>query len=213
MVQPNDTFHNLSAEKRHRFIRAAVREFADNGYRQASLNSLVRDLGIAKGSVYRYFADKEALYLYLFDDFVQQVKGAVKEAVGEGQGDFFARVEQVFLAGLGFIDRYPDYYRIYLRLLSENDTPRRDELLGRIRLFSEDFFLPLCQEAQGAGRIRADIPARLIIFMIDSLLDRFLQAYAGGCPDGGNRFSGMEDADLKNQVRQIIAALQTGVAR
>lgn len=60
-----DTFSNLSAEKQERFIKAALEEFAANDFQSASITQIVKKLGIAKGSVYQYFANKLELWLYL----------------------------------------------------------------------------------------------------------------------------------------------------
>ena len=52
------TFLNLPEAKQARIIEAALAEFADKGYPQASLNVIVARSGIAKGSLYQYFTDK-----------------------------------------------------------------------------------------------------------------------------------------------------------
>ena len=44
-------------------IDAGLREFAEKGFAGARLEDVARRAGIAKGTIYRYFADKEALFL------------------------------------------------------------------------------------------------------------------------------------------------------
>jgi AcrR family transcriptional regulator len=61
----NKTFQNLPDEKRLRFISVAMHEFAHNDFDSASVGRIVRTLGIAKGSVYQYFDDKKALWIFL----------------------------------------------------------------------------------------------------------------------------------------------------
>lgn len=176
---PKPTFLNLSEEKRRRIVQAALSEFAEKGYSKASVNAIVKATGIAKGSLYQYFHSKEQLFLYLFEDFLAHVKQAVKYAVDEsGDGQFFEQIAAVFAAGQRFVETYPDYYQIYLRVLFEKEMPRRDRLLQRIRLFSADYFGPLCDRCKREGQIRDDIATDQIIFMVDSLLDRYLQDYA-----------------------------------
>lgn len=176
---PKPTFLNLSQEKRRRIVRAALSEFAEKGYSKASVNAIVKATGIAKGSLYQYFNSKEQLFLYLFEDFLAHVKQAVKEAVdGSGEGRFFEQIASVFTAGQKFVANYPDYYQIYLRVLFEKEMPLRDRLLHRIRLFSADYFGPLCDRCKREGQIRDDIDTEQIIFIIDALLDRHLQDYA-----------------------------------
>ncbi len=46
-----NTFRQLPPDKRERVLDAALAEFADQGYQAASLNRLVAQAGIAKGSL------------------------------------------------------------------------------------------------------------------------------------------------------------------
>ena len=48
---PKETFQNLPAAKRDRFVAAALDEFAQHDYRTTSLTRIVAAAGIAKGSV------------------------------------------------------------------------------------------------------------------------------------------------------------------
>jgi AcrR family transcriptional regulator len=70
---PKDTFFNLPADKRALIRDVAISEFARYSYDAASINRMVAEAGIAKGSFYQYFEDKRDLFLYLMHPF----KGAV----------------------------------------------------------------------------------------------------------------------------------------
>jgi AcrR family transcriptional regulator len=62
---PSSTFNNLNASKKAAFIDACLSEFAQKGYYGASVTAIVKELKIAKGSVYQYFENKENLYKFL----------------------------------------------------------------------------------------------------------------------------------------------------
>jgi AcrR family transcriptional regulator len=62
---PKQTFLNLPEEKRHTIIDAAINEFAQYGLENASTNRIVANSGIAKGSFYQYFEDKQDVFMYL----------------------------------------------------------------------------------------------------------------------------------------------------
>ena len=64
---PTQTFFNLPEAKREALIAIAIDEFAEHDFQNASISRIVAKAGIAKGSIYQYFADKEDLYLYLID--------------------------------------------------------------------------------------------------------------------------------------------------
>lgn len=62
---PKQTFLNLPEEKRNTIISAAIDEFAQYGLENASTNRIVANSGIAKGSFYQYFEDKQDVFMYL----------------------------------------------------------------------------------------------------------------------------------------------------
>lgn len=64
---PSDTFLNLPEEKRERILRAAIKEFGMRNVQEGNLSNIVKDAGIARGSIYQYFTTKEELYIYIFD--------------------------------------------------------------------------------------------------------------------------------------------------
>lgn len=196
-------------------MAVALAEFAANGYQRASMNSMVKALAIAKGSLYQYFDHKQALFLHVFEQFTELVKMLVQETVAElaakAETDFFAQVEAVLVAGLRFIDRYPEYYRIYLQVLFDPEVPQREELLARVRLFSHHFFAPLCAQEQQAGRLRADISIPLAVFMLDATTDRFLQEYARPSLDSGLALAGQGETELRQAVGMVIKVLKNGL--
>ncbi len=53
-------------------MNAAVEEFAEYGLENASTNRIVKNSGIAKGSFYQYFEDKQDVFMYLLSDIEQK---------------------------------------------------------------------------------------------------------------------------------------------
>jgi AcrR family transcriptional regulator len=64
---PKQTFFNLPPEKRETIMNAAIEEFADYGLENASTNRIVKNSGIAKGSFYQYFEDKQDVFMHMLD--------------------------------------------------------------------------------------------------------------------------------------------------
>jgi AcrR family transcriptional regulator len=57
----------LPEEKRRTIVDAAVDEFAEYGFESASINRIVANSEISKGSFYQYFEDKMDVFKYLVD--------------------------------------------------------------------------------------------------------------------------------------------------
>ena len=64
---PNKLFFELDKQKQDRIISAAITEFATHGYENSSTNRIVKECAISKGSLFKYFENKEDLYFFLID--------------------------------------------------------------------------------------------------------------------------------------------------
>jgi AcrR family transcriptional regulator len=69
---PKQTFLNLPEEKRRTIMNAAIEEFAEYGLENASTNRIVKNSGIAKGSFYQYFEDKQDVFMHMLELIEQQ---------------------------------------------------------------------------------------------------------------------------------------------
>ncbi|MDG0792788.1 TetR/AcrR family transcriptional regulator [Cohnella ginsengisoli] len=59
--------------RKHQIIEAAMRCFARKGFHATSIQEIVDELGMAKGSIYFYFKGKEELLLAVIWHFVEQM--------------------------------------------------------------------------------------------------------------------------------------------
>lgn len=210
-LTPRQTFFNLPPDKQQRVLEAAVQEFSERGYQQASINTIVSRVNIAKGSIYQYFDNKKSLFLFIFHQAISIVRQMLKHVKKESQGeDFFTRVKKSLLAGVEFIDKHPALYRIYLRILFERDSPLREDLLQAIRLFSREYLLSLLEEGQERGEIRKDIDPTLAIFILDAALDRFLQIYA--LPHLDPALDLKKKEGIEEKIDGIVTLLRRGLA-
>ncbi|MHB1286427.1 MAG: TetR/AcrR family transcriptional regulator [Leptospirales bacterium] len=66
-------------EARHHIIERAANLFAERRYDQVTLDGLIRILGIGKGTLYRYFSNKEELYSQILDLGHEQLLGLLRD--------------------------------------------------------------------------------------------------------------------------------------
>ena len=57
-------------EKRADILSAASRLFAERGFAQVSTAALAEEAGVSTATLYRYFADKESLFVAVIDSSV-----------------------------------------------------------------------------------------------------------------------------------------------
>ena len=210
---PKRTFNNLPAGKRDAIIRVVLEEFSENGYRKTSINTIVGRLGIAKGSIFQYFQDKEGLFLFIFKRSLEKVKHHLRTVRDQTHDlHLFARLEQTLQAGVDFIHTHPLVYRLYLRVMFESHIPYRQEILASIRGYSHDFLKALILTAHERGELRADIQPDVAAFILDAVLDRYLQALSINHLDAGLGLAELDEVAGRLWIRNIVATLEKGLA-
>ncbi|HPJ23615.1 MAG TPA: TetR family transcriptional regulator [Bacillota bacterium] len=70
---PTSTFINLPTEKKDKIINAAINEFSSVSFDKASINKIIKEAGISRGSFYMYFEDIYDLTLYLLTQMKMQI--------------------------------------------------------------------------------------------------------------------------------------------
>jgi AcrR family transcriptional regulator len=71
-----------SSERRAVILTAALDEFAERGFESARLDDVAKRAGIAKGTIYLYFRDKETLFQELLREMLTPIIGGF-EALGQ----------------------------------------------------------------------------------------------------------------------------------
>ena len=211
------TFLNLPEEKRRRITDVAVKEFSAKGYEGASINCMVNRLQIAKGSIFQYFGDKSGLFMYVFGVAMERVKNYLRDVRDSSvDEDIFARLNRTMAAGIEFVKDHPRIYSLYLRIQFDQTTPFRDEILSSLRKHSLNYLRSLLQDAGERGELRGDIDLDRMAFILDAVMDRFLQSLSMEHFDAGlglyqldRGAAGKWSQELVEIVRNVI----TGVAR
>ena len=106
---PKNTFDKLSELKKQQLLKAAYQEFALKSLDSASITLLVKKLGIAKGSIYQYFENKEDLYLYLLENAEHRKIDIYERSFKSAYADLEQAFVGLNLIGLKFDLNFPDY--------------------------------------------------------------------------------------------------------
>ena len=77
---PQGGLSDKRAAKREAILAAALDEFSQNGFAATRLDDVARRAGVAKGTIYLYFSDKETLFQELVRSMLNPIIGAVEAA-------------------------------------------------------------------------------------------------------------------------------------
>ncbi len=85
---PKKTFSSLNEEKKNKLLKCAKEEFGKMLYEDVSINKIIQNAEISRGSFYMYFEDKKDLYLYLVDNYKNYLINTYLEILKANDGDF-----------------------------------------------------------------------------------------------------------------------------
>src|SRR4030042_1107184 len=80
MARPTDK------SKRTHILESAFRVFGERGFRSSTMKNIARRAGIAPGSIYTYFKDKEALFDSTVRDTWDRILGEFKAVAESPRG-------------------------------------------------------------------------------------------------------------------------------
>lgn len=108
-------------------LSAALAEFSKNSFEDASLNSIIKNSGISKGTFYYHFKNKEDIYFSLLRDGFEKKWRFIREHMqknpaGFENADIFDKFLLQAKMGLLFAKTYPGYHSLSRMLLKEKNT-------------------------------------------------------------------------------------------
>lgn len=99
----NDVRSQKAAARREAILAAALDEFSARGFAEARLDDVARKAGVAKGTIYLHFADKEALFQELVRTMISPLIAALIElrAADRPIREVLEQFAELFVGSLG----------------------------------------------------------------------------------------------------------------
>lgn len=171
-------FEHLSGEKQKSIIDASVTEFAINGFKNASVNKIVENAGIAKGSLFNYFKSKSLLFEHIYSIALNEVKSYLSQVRDESaSNEFFTRFCKIVDAGINFIDKHTFLAKIYFRLLNSDDSPHGKKMVKELHNEAVGYLEGFIQEGIQRGELNENLNSETTAFLLEAILNRILQTY------------------------------------
>jgi AcrR family transcriptional regulator len=126
--------------KAPRIIDSAAQLFAERPYHEVRMDDIAASAGVAKGTLYLHFRDKEALYLALIEDGMRRQLSDIHAHLDD-VSDPFDKLRFIVHAVVGFFDKFPYFLELIpsldAKLRDRGPTPltgRKQEFLGLVRV-------------------------------------------------------------------------------
>ncbi|MBW1647909.1 MAG: TetR/AcrR family transcriptional regulator [Deltaproteobacteria bacterium] len=167
-------------EKFHRILEAAVRVFAEQGFHQATIAQIARQAGVADGTIYLYFKNKDDILVHIFNERTRSVFNRFREAVKEADGAVgkLKALVSSHLAEFQADVHMAAVYQVWTHQFQRVAEPQIKEM-SKMYL---DIVSEIVELGQQEGTLRKDLylglVKRFIIGAIDEVINTWL--HAGG---------------------------------
>ncbi len=199
---PKDTFFNLPEDKRNRIIEASMDEFSANSYEVSSINQIVKNSNIAKGSFYQYFENKEDLYQMIIElcgdiknEYISRVLNRAEYM------NFFDKLTELYKSIISFSEDNERVSSIITHLYRIDDIEFRNELIEASGISSMKLFDEIVEQGQSEGEIKKSMDSSFLsAFLYD--VSMFIIEYR----EGQGKLFNYED-----MINTVVGVLKSGM--
>ncbi|MDR2106279.1 MAG: TetR/AcrR family transcriptional regulator; helix-turn-helix transcriptional regulator, partial [Coriobacteriales bacterium] len=135
-------------------------------YESASTNAIVRRAGISKGLLFRYFGDKQGLYIYLLAFITQEHYAEATDGIDPACDDIFTIMQKSIETKIDVTPRDLLATRLYMRAMTDDLPPRVREFVSQTTGEAYDTFA-LMAALLDEGRLREGLDRDMVVRTIN----------------------------------------------
>lgn len=174
-----------------------MRVIARGGIVGATMQNIADEAGVAKGTIYLYFQDRDALVEKTFENAISQLMKRI-DAVLDQDLPFDAKIRGTIAAQLAFFSENRELFSVYMSLrIAEGKASKHKQTCHPQYRARAERFAEVLKKAMERGEIIDVDPYRLALFIIEGstaiILERLSEAS-----------SPAESADVDLIVRLIL---------
>lgn len=202
-----------SQAKRSRIIGAAMQHFAENGYHAARVGDIAATLGIAKGSIFQYFGNKQGLFLEVYKYAARSFPKYLDAPAYVRAAGFFD-VLYYWLVRTKHLLRH-DWvsYRISLLGAYGADLSLKYEIIRFLAAEDPYGTLDFVRFGLSRGELRKDMDIEMIISVLDWNMERFQNALMNSELDTGlfHKRGAVTPETKQVRIQQFLSVLRRAI--
>lgn len=187
-------------DKRERILEAAVRVFASKSFYTATVAEIAREAGVADGTIYLYFKNKDDLLIRLFEERMAEINEGIRAAIEPVESPL-EKLRAFIRHHLREVERKPELGEVLIVELRQSSKLMKEY---EARAFREylSILSAIVEAGIADGSIRANVEPRAVRRAIFGALDEVALSWLLG----GRRF------DLSRNAEQLAEIFARGLA-
>lgn len=167
-------------DKYHRILEAAVKVFAEQGFYQSTISQIAREAGVADGTIYLYFKNKDDILVQFFNYKTKLVFDRFREEVNKADNSF-DKLRNLVRRHLEEFQNDRNMAVLYQAETHQNSRLVEEQIKEMSKLYM-DIVSEIVEQGQEEGIIRKDVYVslvkRFILGGVDEVINTWL--HSGG---------------------------------
>ncbi|WP_409181180.1 TetR/AcrR family transcriptional regulator [Amycolatopsis sp. VS8301801F10] len=165
---PTGTWERLPEQRRAAVLAAAEAEFAARGFSGGSLNTICREAGVSKGSLFQYFTDKADMYVHLAELASARIRAAMETEIAKlpWDDDFAGALDQLLDAWVRYFYDHPLERAMTAAANLEPDPVARTPVREAVNRHYLAVLRPLFERAVAAGQLSAETDVEIVLSLL-----------------------------------------------
>ncbi len=164
-----------NAEKYYQILEAAVKVFAEQGFFQSTVAQVAKKAGVADGTIYLYFKNKDDILIQFYQYKTQQVFGKFREAV-DAADNAESKLRNLVRTHLEEFQKDINMAIVYQ---AETHQHRRlaQDVIKEMSKWYRDILTEVVELGQEEGTMRRNLYMGLVMRMITGAMDGVINAW------------------------------------
>jgi len=167
-------------DKYHLILEAAVKVFAEQGFSQSTISQIAREAGVADGTIYLYFKNKDDILVQFFSYKTRQVFARFREEVDKGDSTI-GKLNNLIHRHLEEFQNDRNMAVVYQAETHQSIRLFEEQIKEMSKMYL-DIVLEIVEQGQEEGVIRKDLylglVKRFILGAVDEVINTWL--HSGG---------------------------------
>ncbi|MEA1877486.1 MAG: TetR/AcrR family transcriptional regulator [Bacteroidota bacterium] len=182
---PKQTFINLPKEKKENILNEAMLEFGHYGFDLSSIQRIIEQSGISRGSFYQYFEDKADIFgEVLIEISARKMKYLEPVLQSKEEYGLFELIEKLLMQAVEFGMDDPLAFQIGKDLFTSKTLNIKEfleslkkEIYKRNHISPESLYLKAIENSIKRGEISTNYSIEMILFYAQGMIDKMSELY------------------------------------
>ncbi len=210
---PSKTFMRLEEEKQERVMRAAIKEFQENGYNQANIGRIADLADVAKGSLYQYFENKKELFLYCVQWTLTYFMAEINTQTPLQELDVYEYFRVGGLERAEILKTEGLLVAFSQDVFSGRFSELTREATERMWKTADAYMMGLIHNGQRKGTIRKDLPDHMLLLFFKGVTGEFDKQVFASLAQANYELTGPLAETINESINHMLILLQQGMGK